>query len=79
MLSAEVAPAVDTATWTFGVEGLVEQREEMDVGRDPGAAPGVYEGPIHCVTTWSKFGMRWTGVSVDTLLAAARPLPSATQ
>jgi DMSO/TMAO reductase YedYZ molybdopterin-dependent catalytic subunit len=27
---------------------------------------------------WSKFDMTFTGVSVDTLLEAARPLPSAT-
>lgn len=24
---------------------------------------------IHCVTKWSKFGTRWEGVSIDTLLA----------
>ena len=24
---------------------------------------------IHCVTTWSKFGTSWRGVSLDTLLA----------
>jgi DMSO/TMAO reductase YedYZ molybdopterin-dependent catalytic subunit len=30
------------------------------------------------VTSWSKLGMTFDGVSVDTLLAAARPLPSAT-
>jgi DMSO/TMAO reductase YedYZ molybdopterin-dependent catalytic subunit len=24
---------------------------------------------IHCVTKWSKLGTRWTGVSIDTLLA----------
>jgi DMSO/TMAO reductase YedYZ molybdopterin-dependent catalytic subunit len=42
------------------------------------ALPGsTYNGAIHCVTTWSKFGMTFTGVSVDTLLAAAGPLPSA--
>ena len=27
---------------------------------------------IHCVTKWSKFGTKWEGVSVDTLLAAAQ-------
>ena len=36
-----------------------------------------YEGPIHCVTTWSKFDMTWTGVSLDALLAIAKPLPNA--
>ena len=40
--------------------------------------PSRYSGDIHCVTTWSKLGMTFDGVSVDTLLAAARPLPSAT-
>ena len=31
-----------------------------------------YEGDIHCVTTWSKLGMSFTGVSVDTLLGRGR-------
>ena len=35
--------------------------------------PSTYAGDIHCVTTWSKLGMEFEGVSVDTLLAAARP------
>ncbi len=33
----------------------------------------MYEGDIHCVTTWSKLGTSFGGVSVDTLLAAAGP------
>ena len=36
-----------------------------------------YAGDIHCVTTWSKFDMTFQGVSVDDLLAAARPRPEA--
>ena len=39
--------------------------------------PSTYSGDIHCVTTWSKLGMSFTGVSVDTLLEAARPEPDA--
>ena len=39
--------------------------------------PSTYAGDIHCVTTWSKLGMSFTGVSVDTLLEAARPEPDA--
>ena len=34
-----------------------------------------YEGDIHCVTTWSKHAMRFTGVSVDVLLEAAGVAP----
>ena len=28
---------------------------------------------IHCVTKWSKFDSKWSGFSLDTLLAAAKP------
>lgn len=38
---------------------------------------GQYDGAIHCVTAWSKFGMRFAGVSVDTLLAEAGPAANA--
>ena len=42
------------------------------------ALPGsTYVGDIHCVTTWSKFDMTFAGVSVDTLLEAARPTAEA--
>jgi DMSO/TMAO reductase YedYZ molybdopterin-dependent catalytic subunit len=37
-----------------------------------------FRGDIHCVTTWSKLAVSFAGVSVDTLLAAARPTPAAT-
>jgi DMSO/TMAO reductase YedYZ molybdopterin-dependent catalytic subunit len=36
-----------------------------------------YAGDIHCVTTWSKLGTSFQGVSVDLLLDAARPRPDA--
>jgi DMSO/TMAO reductase YedYZ molybdopterin-dependent catalytic subunit len=37
-----------------------------------------YDGDIHCVTTWSKLGTNFDGVSVDVLLDAAQPSPTAT-
>src|SRR3954464_6191704 len=78
VLHAEATPRLTTERWTFTVEGLVEQPttwtwDEMH------ALPGSrYSGDIHCVTTWSKLGMTFDGVSVDTLLPAAGPLPPAT-
>ena len=38
--------------------------------------PASFEGDIHCVTTWSKLGVHFSGVSVDTLLGLAEPLSS---
>ena len=78
VLTAEPTPRLDTSTWTFSVDGLVEQPTTWTWDEIHALPPSTYEGDIHCVTTWSKLGMTFTGVSVDTLLAVARPLPSAT-
>jgi DMSO/TMAO reductase YedYZ molybdopterin-dependent catalytic subunit len=78
VLSAEATPALDMAAWTFRVEGLVESGTVWTWDEIRALPYDVFEGAIHCVTTWSKLGMRWVGVSVDTLLAASRPLTSAT-
>jgi DMSO/TMAO reductase YedYZ molybdopterin-dependent catalytic subunit len=77
VLNAEVTPSIDPSEWTFTVEGRVEQPTTWTWDEAHALPPSSYEGAIHCVTTWSKFGMTFTGVSVDTFLEAARPLPSA--
>ena len=78
VLHAETTPRISTERWTFTVEGLVEEPRTWTWTEMHALAPSRYAGDIHCVTTWSKLGMTFDGVSVDTLLAAARPLPSAT-
>jgi DMSO/TMAO reductase YedYZ molybdopterin-dependent catalytic subunit len=78
VLTAEPTPHLDTATWTFGVEGLVQNPVTLSWEEIHGLPPSTYEGDIHCVTQWSKLGITFTGVSVDTLLALARPQPAAT-
>ncbi|MDQ1373252.1 MAG: hypothetical protein QOJ09_590 [Actinomycetota bacterium] len=77
VLTAEATPKLDTATWTFSIEGLVERPTTWSWDEIHALPPSTYLGAIHCVTTWSKFDMAWTGVSVDTLLEAASPLSSA--
>ncbi len=77
VLTAEATPTLDTATWSFSVTGLVERPATWtwdEIRALPGAT---YDGDIHCVTTWSKLGVTFAGVSVDTLLAAAGPRPTA--
>jgi len=77
VLTAEATPTLSTATWSFNIEGLVEQPVKW-TWDEIRALPGSdYAGDIHCVTTWSKLGVSFHGVSVDTLLAATRPMPSA--
>jgi DMSO/TMAO reductase YedYZ molybdopterin-dependent catalytic subunit len=73
VLSYEPTPRLDTATWTFSIDGLVERPQTWSWSDLHQMPPSTYQGAIHCVTTWSKFDMTWTGVSVDTLLDLAGP------
>ncbi len=80
-LTAEATPSTSLEQWAeqwrMRVDGLVEEPQSWS-WQEIHALPGsTYAGDIHCVTTWSKLDMTFTGVSVDTLLAAARPLPEA--
>ncbi len=78
VLTAEVSPRTDLATWTLRVDGAVSQAREWTWDQFNGLPTATWEGDIHCVTTWSKLGTSFTGVSVDVLLDAARPTPGAT-
>jgi len=78
VLTAEVTPRIDTAAWTFTVDGLVDQPTTWTWDEIHALPPSTYTGDIHCVTTWSKLGMTFTGVSVDSLLAQAGPKATAT-
>jgi DMSO/TMAO reductase YedYZ molybdopterin-dependent catalytic subunit len=78
ILTAEPTPRVDLATWRFAVDGLVEHEVAWTWDEIHELQPSTFHGDIHCVTSWSKLGVSFTGVSVDALLAAARPLATAT-
>jgi DMSO/TMAO reductase YedYZ molybdopterin-dependent catalytic subunit len=77
VLTAEVTPKLSLDDWSFNVEGLVEQPTSWTWDEIHALPPSTFVGDIHCVTTWSKFDVHFRGVSVDTLLAAAKPLPTA--
>jgi DMSO/TMAO reductase YedYZ molybdopterin-dependent catalytic subunit len=78
VLTAEATPRMSTETWTFRVEGLVEQPQTWSWEQIHALPPSTYSGDIHCVTAWSKHDVAFSGVSVDTLLDAAGVLPNAT-
>jgi DMSO/TMAO reductase YedYZ molybdopterin-dependent catalytic subunit len=78
VLSAEATPRLPLSSWSFTVDGLVDQPTSWTWDDIHALPTSTYEGDIHCVTTWSKLGVTFSGVAVDTLLGSARPLPSAT-
>ncbi len=73
VLSAGPSPYTRQERWDLTVVGAVAtpQRwtwaEFQKLPREPITAD------IHCVTKWSKFDTRWSGVSIDTLLKDAGP------
>ena len=74
VLTAGPTPRVDTADWTFRVDGMVGQ-ERAWTWEEFGQLP--FEDvpcDIHCVTKWSKLGTTFRGVPVEVLLDAAEPL-----
>jgi DMSO/TMAO reductase YedYZ molybdopterin-dependent catalytic subunit len=70
VLSAGPTPETDLETWDFTIvdeDGRVAARWTWNELRSlPTESPTV---DIHCVTSWSKLGTTWEGVSVDVLLA----------
>ncbi len=71
VLTAEVTPHLDAASWTFTVQGLVDRPTTWTWDEIHALEPSSYSGDIHCVTTWSKLGVSFSGVSVDSLLEKA--------
>ncbi len=78
VLSAEVTPDLTPADWSFRIDGLVAEPRTWDWAEAHALPASAYEGDIHCVTSWSKFGVRFGGVSLDAFLDAVRPDASAT-
>lgn len=77
VLDLGVQPDVPTDAWTLAVDGLVEAPVAWSWA-DFRAQPQVESvSDIHCVTAWSRYDNRWTGVSVLHLLDVVRPLPEA--
>ena len=77
VLTAEVTPNLDPRQWDLTVDGLVERPTTWTWDQAHALPQSEYRGDIHCVTTWSKLGTSFAGVSVDVFLDAASPSPEA--
>ena len=70
-------PSFDAATWRLRVGGQVERPVGFSYD-ELLALPRVNQiSTFHCVTGWTVQGVRWGGVRIADVLAAARPLPDA--
>src|SRR3954467_9243133 len=70
-------PVFDRATWRLKIGGLVEQPVSLTYD-ELRALPRVDQvSNFHCVTGWTVKNVRWGGVRIHDVLAAAKPSLSA--
>ncbi len=77
VLSVGATPRVAPDQWILSIDGAVDAPFVLDWAQLQAQPQTDWTGDIHCVTRWSKFGMRWRGVAVRTLIERAGPTPLA--
>jgi len=70
-------PKFDAAHWDFRVSGFVEHPMRF-TWQEFNQLPRVEQtSDFHCVTRWSRFDNRWTGVAMREILSRVKPSPAA--
>ena len=77
VLDAYGAPQVDGASWQLEIGGLVETPLSFNREKFQELPRVKVFSDFHCVTTWSRLGNLWEGVSTRELLNRAQPKPEA--
>jgi DMSO/TMAO reductase YedYZ molybdopterin-dependent catalytic subunit len=77
VLDLGVQPDIPLTEWRLKINGLVEKPREL-TWEQFNALPQVDDvSDFHCVTTWSKYDCRWSGVAFTTLYELVQPKPEA--
>jgi DMSO/TMAO reductase YedYZ molybdopterin-dependent catalytic subunit len=78
VLDLGIQPLIATADWELTVGGAVEKPARLSWAQFH-ALPQVEDvSDFHCVTTWSKYDCRWSGVAFTTLYELVQPKADAT-
>lgn len=77
VLHATTVPALQPEQWAIRIHGLVERPMEFMLAQFRELPRVKVFADFHCVTTWSRLGNLWEGVSVRSLLESAGVLPAA--
>jgi len=70
-------PRFDPATWDFRVYGLVANPARWGWAEFSKLPRVERTSDFHCVTRWSRFDNRWSGVAVPEILKLVQPRPEA--
>lgn len=71
VLSYSPTPHIPTDSWSLTIDGEVKKPITLDWKQFNALPMSTQLTDIHCVTRWSRFGMKWEGVSLDELIMQA--------
>ena len=74
VLTAGPTPNLNTQDWYFSIDGMVAEPKQWNWEEFHQLPWETVPCDIHCVTSWSKLGTSFGGVSLDVLLEAVEPL-----
>ncbi len=77
VLDLGTRPLVPLAQWELTVGGAVERPIKWDWETFLAQPQADVTSDIHCVTQWSRYDNRWTGILARHLLAVVQPRPTA--
>jgi len=66
-------PAIDLKDWALQIDGAVENPVTLDWAAFQAEPQSAKISDIHCVTSWSRYDNRWTGVATRDLLDLVMP------
>jgi DMSO/TMAO reductase YedYZ molybdopterin-dependent catalytic subunit len=78
VLDLGVLPAIDRKSWRLRVDGACHKPLELDFEGLLALERTEEQSDFHCVTTWSRMDLRFTGVRVAEVLALSEPTEKAT-
>jgi DMSO/TMAO reductase YedYZ molybdopterin-dependent catalytic subunit len=71
-------PRVELATWTFELNGLVEQPRTLTYSEVQQLPRREVKADVHCVTRWSMLDSTWEGVPISEVMKLVQLKPEAT-
>lgn len=77
VLDLGIHPRIEISDWRLGIGGLVENPVTLDWAALQSLPQTERVCDFHCVTTWSRYDCRWSGVSLAALLDLVRPAEAA--
>jgi len=75
VLDLGIQPQIDLSKWKLEVFGAVKYSQSFSLAQLQKLETKDFTADFHCVTTWSRLGVHWTGVPFKAVLEQVQPMP----